>query len=167
MCAPFIGTTHLDVILNLLNCNVPCQIQRNKIWIFHPANNFKIFKFSTISSACQLALRPDSTSTMPLVFSHKKGNHHQFTKLLYWRMFIHCTTIFPLILCLFPFSSSHLWKGVDRLSWLLIMSHKKVACKHEHIYETPLIYNRHDVFVCTFLHHYSQNSLTSTCKQHK
>jgi len=47
--------------------------------IFHPVYNFKISKFSTISSDClpdsQPAIRPGNTSTMAPDFSHKKGNH--------------------------------------------------------------------------------------------
>jgi len=45
-----------------------------KTWIFYPIYNFKIFKFSTISSASLPAIRPSSTSAMAPDFSHKKGN---------------------------------------------------------------------------------------------
>jgi len=62
-----------------------------KSQIFHPEYNFKNSKFSTISSASLLdsqpaslpAVRPGSTSAMAPDFSHKKGNHVYFMKLLF------------------------------------------------------------------------------------
>ena len=43
-------------------------------------------------------IRPCSTSDMAPDFSHKKGNHVYFTKLLFRRSFIHCAMILPFIL---------------------------------------------------------------------
>ena len=46
--------------------------------------------FTTILSAYQPAVRPCSTMARASVFSHNKGNHVGFTKLLFRRTFIHC-----------------------------------------------------------------------------
>ena len=48
--------------------------------------------------ASQPAVRLSSTNAMALEFLHNKGNHVGFTKLLFWRTFIHCTMVLPFIL---------------------------------------------------------------------
>jgi len=73
--------------------------------------------------ASQHAVRPVSSSAMAPVSLHNKGNCCLFTRLLYWKRFIHCAISFPLIFLFLPFSSSlYKWpvknsqKGVNRMS---------------------------------------------------
>jgi len=104
------------------NNTVP--LSNTKITHVSSGFNFKNFEFKHYF-ICLPAIKPNSASAMALVFSHNKGYHHLITKLLHQRMFIHCTMVFPLILCFFPFSSS-VWSHPTRTA----------VCTRKHYYET-------------------------------
>ena len=69
--------------------------------------NFKNLKFTRISfisqPASQPAIRPGCASATALEFLHSKGNRVRFTKLLFQKMFIHCTMVLPFILYMLAF----------------------------------------------------------------
>ena len=64
--------------------------------------NFKHLKFTCISSIYQPAslstIRPGCANATALEFLHNKGNHIEFMKLLFRKMFIYCTMVLPFIL---------------------------------------------------------------------
>ena len=89
----------------LYDNNIP-SLNSVKILTVRSVENFKVFEPTSIWSDCQPAsqtaslpaVRPTSTRSMATDFSHNKGNHVQFTKLLFRLRFIHCAMAFLFIL---------------------------------------------------------------------
>jgi len=142
------------------NNNIPL-LYIVKTWIFHPIYNFKMFKFSTISSASLPAVRSSSTSAMAPDFYTRKIIVSSLQNCYSEGLFIHCAMVFPFIRCSFlslllPFKR---WetheRGVNRLQWLLITYKNSCLYTVNLIMKHAPIYNRHDVFACVLLYNVS------------
>ena len=75
--------TYLDALVLLyLGCVFVKRSEKSNTY-FDPQRILKILKFTCISSASLHAVRPGSARCMAPDFSHNKGNHIGFTKMLF------------------------------------------------------------------------------------
>ena len=82
--------------MHLYCCNKAITfVKPSEVEIFHSKTNLK---FTCISSASLPAVRPGCARCMAPDFSHNKGNHVGFTKLLFRLRFVHCAMVISFII---------------------------------------------------------------------
>ena len=97
--------------LDKSQCNSICRKNWQYIYLYTFINAKNLYKmpnmhfnlnFPTLQQfrlpAGLSVVRPGSTMARASIFSHNKGNHVGFMKLLFRRKFIHCTMMLPFIL---------------------------------------------------------------------
>ena len=88
--------------MHLYCCNKSITfVKPSEVEIFHSKTNFKkieIYLYFVCLPAGLPAVRPGCARCMAPDFSHNKGNHVGFTKLLFRLRFVHCAMVISFII---------------------------------------------------------------------